>query len=247
MPKEKLFSQFDFLRGKPALAVSGLLLLEIALFNGIPTKEILPSPPPLGQFDSTVGPWLEVGQYAIDPDQLVFLKADDTLARTYKGPDQIDLFVAFYKSQRAGVATHSPKVCLPGNGWTPESSAIISIEIPGTNTSIPVNRYVVRHDDDRNLVLYWYENPYRVMANEYLSKFYLIVDSLRYHRSDEAMIRVITDLSGKVEATAEAHAIQFVQDVYGPLKQHMWTDAAGAGLRPQPLPQHWAVIASPVR
>ena len=41
------------------------------------------------------------------------------------------------------------------------------------------------------MVLYWYQGAHRAVASEYLSKVYLMWDSLRYHRSDEALVRVI--------------------------------------------------------
>jgi EpsI family protein len=215
---------FDFLRNKAVMVVTGLLVLELILFHTIPTQEYTPTPPPLDQFASSVGPWRTVRVMTIDTATENLLKADDTLNRQYVGPGDVDLFVAFFKSQRAGVTPHSPKVCLPGNGWTPESSTIISIKVPGEDSPISVNRYVVTHQEERSLVLYWYQNAHRVMANEYLSKFALIFDSLRYHRSDEALIRVITPIGGsRAEAGAEAHALEFIQTIYQPLKRQMWT------------------------
>jgi EpsI family protein len=145
----------------------------------------------------------------------------------------VDLFVAFFKSQRAGVTPHSPKVCLPSNGWTEESSSIISVSVPGEPAPIPVNRYIVSHEEQRSLVLYWYQSAHRVIANEYLAKFALIFDSLRYRRSDEALIRVIVPISGQAEAGGEERAIRFIQTIYQPLKQQMWVSPASAQVRPE--------------
>ncbi len=215
---------FDFLRSKAVMVVTGLLVLQFILFHTIPTQEYTPTPPPLDQFASTVGPWRTIRVMTIDTATENLLKADDTLNRQYVGPGDVDLFVAFFKSQRAGVTPHSPKVCLPGNGWTPESSTTISIKVPGEDSPISVNRYVVSHQEERSLVLYWYQNAHRVMASEYLSKFVLIVDSLRYRRSDEALIRVITPIGGsRAESGAEDHALEFIQAIYQPLKRQMWT------------------------
>ena len=215
---------FDFLRSKAVMAVTGLLVLQFVLFHSIPTQEYIPTPPPLERFASSVGPWATIREMKIDTATENLLKADDTLNRQYAGPGDVDLFIAFFKSQRAGVTPHSPKVCLPSNGWTPESATVISVNVPGEPTPISVNRYVVTHQEERSLVLYWYQNAHRVMANEYLSKFALIFDSLRYHRIDEALIRVITPIGGSREkADAEVHAVEFIQAIYQPLKQQMWT------------------------
>lgn len=220
MPERQ--SAFDFLRNKPALAVAVLLVAKIILFYSIPTKEYVPAPPPLGQFAARVGPWRMTAEFPIGQEEQELLKADDTLTRDYRGPGDVELFVAFFKSQRAGVTPHSPKMCLPANGWTEENSRIVSLRVPGEPEPIPVNRYVVMKNDQRKLVLYWFQNWHRATADEYLAKFYLLYDAIRYRRSDEALIRVVTDMNGTEDAVAEAHAIQFLQDLYQPLKRQIW-------------------------
>jgi EpsI family protein len=238
MPEEKARSLFYFLRSKPVMVVTAVLVIETALFYGVPTQEYVPTPPPLEQFATDAGPWRTVRQTKIDTATENLLRADDTLSRQYAGQGNVDLFVAFFKSQRAGVSPHSPKVCLPGSGWTEESSRIISVSVPGEAAPIPMNRYIVAHQEDRSLVLYWYQSAHRVMANEYLAKFSLIFDSLRYRRSDEALIRVITPISGQAEAGGEERAIQFIQTIYLPLKRQMWVAPASAQVRPEPASQY---------
>jgi EpsI family protein len=224
-------SLFRFLHYKPALAVTILLAAEIILFYTVPTKEFVPSPPPLDLFARSVGPWTMTAQIPIDADSARILMADDTLTRNYQGPGKEELFVAFFKSQRAGVTPHSPKMCLPANGWAEESSRIISVNVPGEPAPIPVNRYIVAKDDQRRLVLYWFQNWHRATADEYLSKFYMLYDSVRYRRSDEALVRVVTDFSN-ADAVAEERAIQFLQDVYQPLKQQIWSGPTSAVILP---------------
>ena len=222
-------SRFDFLRSKPAKAVSAILALQIIVFYSVNTKEYQPSPPPLEQFSNSVGPWMMTAQYETDEYTRNLLKADDTLLRDYNsGPVHEELFVAFFKSQRAGATPHSPKMCLPANGWEEESSRIVKVSVPGEALPIPVNRYIVAKDGQRKLVLYWYENPHRVTANEYISRVYLVYDSLRYRRSDEAMVRVVTDISSSTESAQEQHAIQFIKDVYQPLRQQIWSTPTNA-------------------
>jgi EpsI family protein len=240
MPEEKASSPFDFLRSKPIMIVTALLVAEVALFYGVSTQEYVPTPPPLEQFATDIGPWRMIRQTKLDVATENLLRADDTLTRLYGGPGDVDLYVAFFKSQRAGVTPHSPKVCLPSNGWTEESSGIISVSVPGETAPIPMNRYIVSHQEERSLVLYWYQSAHRVIANEYLAKFALIFDALRYRRSDEALIRVIAPIngSGQSEASGEERAIQFIRTIYLPLKQQMWTGPHQAALvRPEPFSQ----------
>jgi EpsI family protein len=225
-------SPLAFLRNKAALAVAVLLAAEIILLYAVPTKEYVPTPQPLEMFATNLGPWTMVREYPLAPDAEALLKADDTLTRDYKGPGNEELFIAFFKSQRAGVTPHSPKMCLPANGWAEESSRIISVNVPGEPAPIPVNRYIVIKDDQRKLVLYWFQNWHRATADEYLSKFYLLYDSIRYRRSDEALIRVVTAFGGETDPPAEQHAIQFLQDIYQPLKQQIWAVPPNATLLP---------------
>jgi len=207
----------------PALAVSCVLATEIILFYSLSTAEYIPTPPPLTTFQKSVGAWQMTRETQIETEVQALLKADDTLSREYKGPQgPLDFFVAFFKSQRAGVTPHSPKVCLPGAGWTPLNSGIISIRVPGEADPIPVNRYIVSHGDEQSLVLYWYQGAHRVVASEYLSKLYLMIDSLRYHRSDAALVRVIVPIVNNNRDQTEGTAIQFIQQAYAPLKEQMW-------------------------
>jgi EpsI family protein len=225
-------SPFHFLRSKPALAVAALLGAEIVMFYTIPTREYIPQPPPLDGFATVVGNWKMAREFRTDDYTRDLLKADDTLTRDYAGPGNPALFVAFFKSQRAGVTPHSPKMCLPASGWTEESSRIISVNVPGERAPIPVNRYVVTNLGQRKLVLYYFQSPHRVTADEYISKVYLILDSIRYRRSDEALVRVIVDMNSGHDTASENQAVQFIQDLYQPLKRQMWSNPRDAALLP---------------
>ena len=227
MSEKNSNSPWAFLRSTPVLVVSAILILQIVLFKIVPTYEYKPTPPALETFSTQVGPWHMSQQSQIAADMEALLKADDTLSRKYEGPVAVDLFVAFFKSQRGGVTPHSPKVCLPGSGWSEDSAKIISVQVPGETVPIPMNRYIVSKGELRNMVLYWYQNPFRVTANEYMSKFYLIHDAFRYHRSDEALVRVIVRIDDAGEAVAEQRAAEFAKTIYLPLKQQMWVGLPG--------------------
>lgn len=214
-----------FLRTGPAWLVTAILVVEIALFYAAPTAEYTPHPPPLTSFQHDLPGWQMTQESQIDAYTESFLKADDTLSRAYTGADgPLTFFVAFFKSQRGGVTPHSPKICLPGSGWTPEESRTISLSVPGERGPIPVNRYIVRHGGDRSLVLYWYSTAHHVVADEYASKLFLMYEGLRYRRSDEAVYRVIVPIT-RGEAAAEADGVRFIQTLYAPLKRQMWSQS----------------------
>ena len=53
-----------------------------------------------------------------DRDTEAVLQADDYLLRRYaRDGVPVDLFVAYYATQRSGHTIHSPLNCLPGTGW----------------------------------------------------------------------------------------------------------------------------------
>ena len=125
------------------------------------------------------------------------LKLDDYLLADYarRGDGPVNLYIAWYATQTAGASTHSPRACLPGGGWrildlrrTPIAQAR-----PGA-TALEVNRALVAYGDQRQLVYYWFLQRGRTVTNEYLVKWYLLVDALWRHRTDGALVRLVVPI-----------------------------------------------------
>ncbi len=176
--------------------------------------EDLPPRQSLAFLPNRLGDW--VGQDSgIPPEILAVLGRGEFLSRIYRrAPDQapVDLFLAYFPSQRSGNTIHSPKNCLPGAGWTPVESSRIWLERPG-RTAIPANRYVVARGAERLLVLYWYQAHDRAVANEYWAKFCLVVDAFRMNRTDGALVRIVTPLlaPGEGPENGQKRAVEFGQ------------------------------------
>ena len=198
-----------------ALAV--LLIGAAALFLQAHTRsEVFPSRLPLQSFPQQLGDWKSY-DVPLEKDVLEVLGPGDFLLRVYQDqPVQqapIDLFIAYFPSQRAGDTIHSPKNCLPGAGWAPVESSRVMLSVSG-QTPFPVNRYVIAKGDSRQLVLYWYWAHGRGVASEYWAKYYLVADSIRMNRSDGSLVRVTTPLvPGESADTAEQRILPFVADV----------------------------------
>jgi EpsI family protein len=159
-----------------------------------------------------IGAWRSVGDAPLDRGTLDVLRADDYLNRTYaRGATSAELFVAYYATQRQGDTMHSPMNCLPAAGWQPLATGRVQVDV-GSPVPIEVNRYVIQKGLDQRLVLYWYQAHGRTIASEYASKAYLVFDSLRLHRSDAALVRVIAPLAGS--AMQADQAIGFVKALY---------------------------------
>ena len=155
-----------------------------------------------------------VAETPFDQDTLKMLGVTDYINRVYYSPAQGDLglMVEYFRTQRTGATIHSPKNCLPGAGWQPTQSEIYQLQLDD-GRKVPVNLYTIRKDLDQQVVLYWYQSHGRVVASEYLGKFYMVYDALRLNRTDAAMVRIIAPIrNGDVEA-AQQQAIAFAKQV----------------------------------
>jgi EpsI family protein len=181
-----------------------------------------PRPPELSQFPSKFGEWMKLREDPIDPEVANTLRADGLLSRTYGDPagESAGFLVAWFQSQRAGASQpHSPKVCLPASGWTPDSSG--EMTIPSAAGAITVNRYVVTSRGERAVVLYWYQTARRATAGEWASKVWLVADALRDRRTDTALVRIVVDSMRGGDQRATWTAANFARSVYPMLRQRL--------------------------
>jgi EpsI family protein len=212
------------LRSKFAVALTLALLAEGALYYSAFAIETAPQNKPLEQFSRDIGDWhlIEVGH--IDKETMEMLKADDTLTRSYgnpKYPTPAGFYVAYFKTQRTGQTPHSPKNCLPGSGWEPLKEGVISLPVGVDPGSITVNRYLVSRGENTSVVLYWYQTRKRVIASDYSAKIWLVLDSIRYHRSDTALVRVIVPVVNGNGDLATETAVDFVKGMFPLLQSYL--------------------------
>ncbi len=223
MPDNADQSSFSSFIRKPFVQVlTAILLVQAAAFYWASRGETQVSlARPLANFPSTSGDWRVASVGVVEPEVQDVLRADDTLTRWYTSPHGgANLFVAFFKTQRTGQSPHSPKNCLPGTGWTPSQTGTIDIDVPGME-KIHVNKYVVAKGDNRSLVLYWYQTPSRVIADEFAAKYYLIRDSIQYHRSDTSLVRVVVPIVNNNDDAATRIGVSFIQAVYPGLRSYL--------------------------
>jgi EpsI family protein len=198
--------------------VAVLLLLEALAFYAFASRrETAPTVEPLVLFPSVIGDWLIYRDFPIDKEILDILKADDTLNRFYVNQSTrqlAGLYIAYFQTQRYGQAPHSPKNCLPGSGWEPVQEDFIFLRVPGWDAPIKVNRSVVQHGDEKSVTLYWYQSHNRVIAAEYAAKFWAVADSIRYRRSDTALVRIMVPVGPAGIDVAERTGAEFVQAVF---------------------------------
>jgi len=202
--------------------LTSILLLQAALFYSASRGDSRPLAHPLKQFPTSISDWQMVQEGTIDKDALDVLKADDTMTRFYAKSGvgvPVGLYIAYFETQQTGQAPHSPKNCLPGAGWTPSEVATIQLDVPD-HSPIDVNKYIVSLGDNKSVVLYWYQSHGRVVAEEYKAKFFLVADSIRYHRSDEALVRVVVPVASAGTDQALATGVAFVKSLFPTLVKY---------------------------
>lgn len=202
---------------RSAAILTLVLLAEAVLYYTALGRETIPAAHPLEFFARDFAGWQMLQEGVVDKETQAVLRADDILNRSYGNasrPVPALLFVAYFKTQRTGQTPHSPKNCLPGAGWEPISDSRLEVPVAAEPGRIRINRYVVERGDAKSVVLYWYQARHRVIASEYASKFWLVLDSIRYHRSDLALVRVVVPVAQGDEQLATAVGVEFVQAVY---------------------------------
>jgi EpsI family protein len=202
---------------------AALIAAAAILLQARARSEVFPPRLSLKQFPAELGGWSGT-DVAIDKDVLEILGPGDFLLRVYQNQQKtpyIDLFIAYFRSQRAGDTIHSPQHCLPGSGWAPVENQRITLTMQGREP-FPANRYLIAKGDSRQLVLYWFWAHNRGVASEYWAKFYLVTDSIKMNRSDGSLVRITTPMyPGETADAAQQRILPFASDVMQSLDSYI--------------------------
>ena len=147
------------------------------------------------------------------------LKLDDYLMTDYVNDrgDMVNLYVAYYGSQRSGASAHSPRTCLPGGGWR-----IVSHTQVDLGDGLRANRFLIAVGENRQIVYYWFKQRERVITNEYAVKWYLLWDALTRNRTDGALVRLTTALKpGEEPEAGDARLREFASVAVPQLAEHI--------------------------
>jgi exosortase D (VPLPA-CTERM-specific) len=202
----------------PFIIVIFILLIALFTTKFVDSRdEVVPAHEGFISFPLQFNNW--IGQHEkLDNRVINKLGMTDYLFVNFTGNDQIfvNLYVAYYETQRKGVSPHSPRVCIPGGGW--EIADFRRDEVNGH----PINRVVIKNGDQEQLVYYWFQGRGRIIANEYLNKWYLFNDAIFENRTDGALVRYVTPVFPN-ETLEDADArIQLLMAQTGPeLKRYI--------------------------
>lgn len=184
-----------FLRWAPAV----ILGLGVLLNVGATHQRVLPLRMPLQKAVSPSLAGFAGTDVALPEAERKAAGVTDYLLRSYGGDSRsaFNVYVGYYASQMQGKTIHSPKNCLPGAGWEPLVSGTSTLQT--AMGQVTVNRYLIQRQQEKALVLYWYQGRGRVASDEYRVKWDLLRDAALRHRSDEALVRIVVPITGSEE------------------------------------------------
>jgi len=178
----------------PLLFVTSILFATAVAVAVLPErKNLIPQRADFERFPAVVGEW-RGSEQSMEQKYLNILKLDDYLISDFSNPSgaSLNLYVAYYNSQISNDSGHSPRSCLPGDGWEIKDMRIKVIQnlTTGDDAPLVVNRVEIEKNEQKQLVYYWFQQRGRVITNEYMVKWYLFWDALTKNRTDGALVRV---------------------------------------------------------
>ncbi len=175
-----------------SLATTTALSVALCAFGLLAPVRVdaVPARSHLSEWPMQTGAW-QGKREALDQVYLDVLKLDDYLLADFsdgaRGP--INLYVAYYQSQRSGASAHSPRSCIPGGGWQIRSIDEVTLTAAGGHPVI-ANRVLIERGLQKQIVYYWFDQRGRNVTNEYLVKWYIFWDAVTRNRTDGALVRI---------------------------------------------------------
>ena len=199
----------------PFYATMGILLVTASISFVLPNRaEIVPEREPFADFPLQIDEWRGTSE-RLESIYLDELKLDDYLIGQFANPqgDTLQVYMAYYGSQRKGASVHSPRSCIPGGGWEIQSLDLRSLENVQVNGQpLTVNRVRIQLGQRSQLVYYWFQQRGRVLTNEYAVKWYIFWDALTRKRTDGSLVRLVTYVPpGGDIAAADARLAAFAR------------------------------------
>lgn len=199
------------------LAATGLFMHTMSHGEDVPLRK------QFADFPLSIDQW-SGKEFELGADVLNVLKVDDYLMRQYWNEQgaSLGLYVGFYQSQRQGATYHSPRNCLPGSGWSFVKTEKTDLDVSDHNgQAIEINKVVIQKGMDKLMVLYWYQDRGRIIANEYWAKIYLVWDAITQNRTDGALVRVTLPLMAHDEEVVLNQGKTFAEKIFPLLRDYL--------------------------
>jgi exosortase D (VPLPA-CTERM-specific) len=210
----------------PAYLCSVALLIPFAAVSWMigERQDTPPARSAFMDFALDVGTW-HGSPLTVEQQYISVLRFDDYFLADYvsKNGTSINVYMAYYRSQKKGQSAHSPQSCIPGGGWEITSHRTIDLPFGDDHGMVyPVNRITIQKDHQKQLILYWFKQRERFLSSEYLVKMYLFWDALTKGRSDGALIRLAASVDpGQREEDVERHLTELARLIQPELTRYV--------------------------
>jgi exosortase D (VPLPA-CTERM-specific) len=191
------------------VALAIILAASISTLSIHHRDEIIPKRETFDAFPLKINGW-EGRRYDFTNGENQILKLKDYFLANYsKANINIDVYLGYTDSQRAGFVPHSPKACIPGGGWEITDTKLHNITID-SNTTFQVTRMLISKGESKQLIYYWFHQRGRDLSNEFPMKFALLYDAINMNRTDGAIVRYSTAVR-KSEVEADVALAEFIR------------------------------------
>ena len=222
------------IQGKHFVVTVVVLLVGIFFVYRAPHGKSISLQQPIFNFEDQIGEWKGETPRELDEKILEVLRLNNYVDRVYRNAkgEWISLYVGYFEDQKSGQTIHSPKNCLPGAGWNFATGEEVSLTIESDEfppITLKALRGILVKQNQKLLSYYWFQSRGRFLANEYWHKFYLVVDAIRYNRTDGALVRVLAPIpeNGNIEQI-DAQMKAFIKDFIPILQYKYFPEPVGS-------------------
>ena len=198
----------------------GLVLLLLVIGGGLSENyrervDTIPQRKVFLNFPLQIADWQGYSE-RIEEGYLSVLKLTDYVLVNFinKQHHSVSFYTAYYQSQRKDATIHSPRSCLPGDGW--QISDYKQLEFPNLSIEgvpLSVNRAVIEKGEIKQLAYFWFQQRGRVITNEYILKWFIFYDAITMNRTDGALVRLVTPVAvGENIEAADQRLQEFLKD-----------------------------------
>lgn len=200
------------------LAILGALLVVTALLahlhpvNGVQKtgKE------QLRQAFAKIDGWALALDEPLDPGVVRELELDSYLFQSYVRDHRVaNLYIGYYLSAKKVGAAHDPLVCFKGQGWqiaNRESGEYRLARDP--DLKISYSSMIAQREEDRELVLYWFQASGKTAATTQAQKIALLFETIAGRGEENAFVRITAPIGAERPEVVRKRLFEFIEGFY---------------------------------
>jgi EpsI family protein len=206
-------------------SVGAMLLAALGFSLSLDAREdIVPQRVKFLEFPMRIGNWSGSARTLERPIEEV-VNAEDYVLADYKRPGEpaaVNFFAAFYGSAQKSRYRPTPDF-VRYRGWEITASETKAIEGASVYAQpLRVNCLSIQKGSEKQLVYFWFQQREHNLTTVSSVKWYGIWDGVTRNRTDGALVRIVTDISGAEEVEqADQRLADFIRVLAPELEKHV--------------------------